>query len=402
LPIPKANFAKVAINGESWGIYVNAQQFDKVFLKESYSTEEGTRWKVKGSPRAAAGLDYIGDNIEDYKRKYQIKSGDDEAAWKALMALCKTLSETSEGELEAALLPILDVDSVLWFLALDNGLINNDGYWVRASDYSLYRDPMGKFHVIAHDLNETFQPAMGPGMGRPPMGFGGPPGGGMGRGPGPGRPGGPGPGGPGQGGPGQNGSPGQDGTSQGGPGFGGPGGPGQGGPGQGGPGQGGPGQGGPGQFGPGGPRPPFGPPHAGMGVELDPLIGLDDATKPLRSKLLSVPAFRDKYLRHVKTIAEEWLDWKKLKPVVDQYVKLIDSEIEADTRKLATHSAFKKAVGMGADNTIGVDRPTMSLGAFAQQRRKYLLNYPDIKKLSNAHAKGAPVGERSGRPSSAK
>ena len=30
IPAPKANFARVVINGESWGIYVNAQQFNKI------------------------------------------------------------------------------------------------------------------------------------------------------------------------------------------------------------------------------------------------------------------------------------------------------------------------------------------------------------------------------------
>ena len=53
IPAPKANFVKVVINGESWGLYVNAQQFDKVFLAESYPSSKGTRWKVKGSPGGA-------------------------------------------------------------------------------------------------------------------------------------------------------------------------------------------------------------------------------------------------------------------------------------------------------------------------------------------------------------
>src|SRR6185436_7311808 len=47
IPAPKANLVKVVINGESWGVYVNAQQFDKVFLKENYQTTKGTRWKVR-------------------------------------------------------------------------------------------------------------------------------------------------------------------------------------------------------------------------------------------------------------------------------------------------------------------------------------------------------------------
>ena len=34
----------------------------------------------------------------------------------------------------------------------------------------------------------------------------------------------------------------------------------------------------------------------GASAELDPLVGLDDTTKPLRSKLLAVPALRERYL----------------------------------------------------------------------------------------------------------
>ena len=97
--------------------------------------------------------------------------------------------------------------------------------------------------------------------------------------------------------------------------------------------------------GPGGPggrtRRSAGPPAVG-GVELDPLVGLDDARKPLRSRLLAVPSLRARYLAHVRTIAEEWLDWKKLGPVVAQYRALIEKEVEADTRKLTSLAAFQK------------------------------------------------------------
>ena len=69
------------------------------------------------------------------------------------------------SKLEAALAPILDVDGALRFLALDNALINNDGYWTRASDYSLYQDVNGNFHVIPHDFNETVNETEGRGFG---------------------------------------------------------------------------------------------------------------------------------------------------------------------------------------------------------------------------------------------
>ncbi len=310
MPAPKANFVKVVINGESWGVYANVQQFNKEFLAENYKSAKGTRWKVRGSPAGGGGLDYISDNIADYERRYEMKSGDSDKAWKALISLCKTLKDTPTEELEAALKPILDIDSLLWFLALDVSLINNDGYWVRASDYSIFRDEKGVFHILPHDMNEALHGMMGgPGMGGPGMGG---PGGGRG-------------------------------------GF------------------------GPGGFGGGG----FGPPDGGARTapaELDPLVGLEDARKPLRSRILSVPAWRALYLQHVRQIAEESLDWKNLGPVVAQYRSLIEPEIAIDTRKLSSLAAFQRAT---ADNPTAEDRPqgrpSLALREFADQRRAYLL-----------------------------
>ncbi len=43
IPAPKANLVRVVINGESWGVYVNAQQFDKTFLAENGVTGSGGR-----------------------------------------------------------------------------------------------------------------------------------------------------------------------------------------------------------------------------------------------------------------------------------------------------------------------------------------------------------------------
>src|SRR5262249_7500312 len=128
------------INGESWGIYVSQQHFDKEFVKESFGSAKGARWKVPGSPNGRGGLEYLGDDAKDYKRIYEIKSKDDPQAWAALIQLCKILDETPTNKLEAALSPVLDVDGALKFLAWENVLANGDGFWTRASDYCLYLD----------------------------------------------------------------------------------------------------------------------------------------------------------------------------------------------------------------------------------------------------------------------
>lgn len=189
---PRANFVRVVINGENWGIYQNVQQFNKEFLKENFKSTDGARWKAPG-PNPQAGLAYLGDDAAIYKQTYEIKSKDDAAQWAALIELCKLLNQTPANRITTALSPVLDIDSALRFLALDNALVNNDGYWSRASDYSLYRDTSGKFHIIPHDANETFGEGMGFG---PPGGPGGPGGFGPGGPGGPGGFGGRGPGGP--------------------------------------------------------------------------------------------------------------------------------------------------------------------------------------------------------------
>lgn len=305
LPAPKANLVRVVINGESWGIYANAQQFDKHFTQESFGSTEGHRWKVSGSPNGRGTLAFLGEDPAPYKKIYDLKGKDSEKAWKDLIQLTRVLNQTPTDQLEAALAPILDIDGALRFLAVENALINNDGYWIRTSDYALYQDPKGRFHVVPHDMNEAFSRAGGPGFGGGPGGPGGR------RGPG-------GPGGPGGGGG-----------------------------------------------------------NRVDGVKLDPLYAAQDGNKPLISKLLAVPALRERYLGHVRTIAERSLDWQKLGPLAERLHNLIASEVRADGRKLDSTEAFEQSLTQDvAGNGFGPGGGgSMGLKNFAEQRRAYLLEY---------------------------
>ncbi len=115
------------------------------------------------------------------------------------------------------------------------------------------------------------------------------------------------------------------------------------------------------------------------GVALDPLTGMDDTRKPLRSKLLAVPSLKKKYLQNIYTIANEQLNWKNLGPVVAAYRKQIEADVKADTRKLSSFEAFASAT---ADSLPagGARGREMSLRQFADQRREYLINHPEVKK----------------------
>ena len=116
------------------------------------------------------------------------------------------------------------------------------------------------------------------------------------------------------------------------------------------------------------------------GVKLDPLVAAKDETKPLISKLLAVPEWKEKYLGYVREIAEKQLDWKHLGPRAERYQKLIDEYVKADTRKLDSYEAFEKSLTEDATGEGGgFGRISISLKNFADQRREYLLNYKEAK-----------------------
>jgi hypothetical protein len=274
IPAVKANFARVVINGESWGIYINQQTFSKEFALEAFKTNKGTRWKSPNNS-TGGGFGYLGDDIALYKRWYEIKGADRPEEWRALIQATKILAETPPEKLEAALAPVMDVDEVLRYLALDVTLVNNDGYWRDGSDFNVYRGVDGRFLVTLHDVNEGFRTG--------------------GRG--------------------------------------------------------------------------------GNGAQPDPLAAMDDPNKALRHKLLAVPALRTRYLAYVGDIADKWLDWQRLGPIVDKYRKLIEADVAADTRKHETIEAFTNGIyGPGGD----APPPPSTIKGFADQRRAALLAHPEI------------------------
>jgi hypothetical protein len=274
IPAPKANFVRVVINGENWGIYANAQQFNKEFVRDNFNTTKGGRWKVPQGGRGGfgvGGFTYVGDDVDRYNGVFQIKSKDRPEDWAALIDLARTLQETPPEQLEAALASRLDIDGYLRFLALDNALASGDGFYARGADYSLYLDPDGRFHFVFHDANEMFSA------------------------------------GGGRGGPG------------------------------------------------------------GGGVRLSPLTAQDDQNKPIISKVLAVPALRAKYLAFVREIAETWLDWNAVGPVVRQYRDLIAADVARDTRKLYTTEEFLQATSDTGE--VG------TLRGFIEERRAFLLRW---------------------------
>ena len=282
MPAMKTNLVKLVINGENWGVYINLQQYNKDFLAEWFDTKGGIRWKV--GPGRGGALTYAGDDPAAYQETYQLKTRNVENPWEGLIALSKMLDETtSDTELAENLPSLLNIDQVLWQLAVSNVFMDDDGYIHKGGDYAIYQDVNGRFHLVPHDNNESLR------FGRS--------------------------------------------------------------------GRGGPGGGGPGGW-------SWGDLENGM---VSPVAHEDNASRPLIHRLLSNPEWRARYLAHVRTVADEWLDWEMFEPIIKEYQTLIDAEVQQDDKKLYGYQEF--ATGVPED-----------LKRFVTQRREHLRNHPEFNK----------------------
>ena len=155
LPTLNANHVRVAINGESWGVYVNQQRYNRDFLREAFKTEDGVRFKSSNRSRFGS-LSYLAGGAAEYRKWYEIQSADRDESWAALINVTKVLAETPSDQLKKAIEPILNVDGALRYLALDMVMMSGDGYWLFGSDFNLYVDSKGMLHILHHDANEAF------------------------------------------------------------------------------------------------------------------------------------------------------------------------------------------------------------------------------------------------------
>jgi len=161
MPAPACNFAKVFINKDFYGLYVNTESIDEVFIEKHFGTKAGflvkcdpDNWKrvrsQSGCPKGEnASLMYLNDSPGCYDAFYEV---DDPASWKPLINLIKVLNKEPD-KLES----VLNIDQTLWMHALNNVMVNLDSYTGSLShNYYLWIDSTGVAHPLIWDLNMAF------------------------------------------------------------------------------------------------------------------------------------------------------------------------------------------------------------------------------------------------------
>jgi len=107
--------------------------------------------------------------------------------------------------------------------------------------------------------------------------------------------------------------------------------------------------------------------------KMDPFLQFNDPNRPLLSRMLQAPRFKETYLAHFRTVLENDFRWDVIGPLVSKWQALIDQEVKADPIKIFSYEAFKKNVTETVEERSG-------LKPFVETRRAYLLGLDPFKR----------------------
>jgi hypothetical protein len=160
VPAARAAHARLFLNGQYYGLYLNVEQVDEQFLQARFGNDTGYLYKClwpadltwKGSAAAAYRP------TDASRRPYDLqRGGSDSAGYEDLAHLIDVVNTTPSDTFPEAIEAVFDVNGFLRVLAVDVLTGNWDNYWFLKNNFYLYFNPdTGLFHWLPFDLDNTF------------------------------------------------------------------------------------------------------------------------------------------------------------------------------------------------------------------------------------------------------
>ncbi len=113
---------------------------------------------------------------------------------------------------------------------------------------------------------------------------------------------------------------------------------------------------------------------------LDLFYNINNQSRPLISKLLSIPEYKKKYLAHYRTIVKELIETDTIINRVSQLQTIIDSYVNADPNKLTSYNDFQNSLTADVGLAMGIQ-------PFLTDRYNYItsdINYNKIAPVISA------------------
>ncbi len=164
-PAPMANYARVKVNNEYYGLMVNIEVVNKDFMDKHLGTDQGDLFfaeSVALEKELQCNSNVYGTLKKDRSKEcLQLNFVKKEGTWSDLYELTTTLKD-NPGQIDR----ILDVDQVLWMLAYNNVFLNLKSYSGKYSyNYYLAKAEGGRFMMLPGRLNLSFGSYKNTGLG---------------------------------------------------------------------------------------------------------------------------------------------------------------------------------------------------------------------------------------------
>ena len=112
LPTHRANYARIFLNGDYLGVYVNVERIDTSFVQQHLPDASGALFKVdEGGP--GSNLQLVSDAPSFYKKTFEPKSDSAKKAYPHLVDFMRMINATEPDEFAAALESSLELDDFL-------------------------------------------------------------------------------------------------------------------------------------------------------------------------------------------------------------------------------------------------------------------------------------------------
>ena len=147
LPASRCGFARVHVNGEDLGLYVNVESVKEPFLEHHWGDSTGNLYE--------GTLSDFGPGLSG---TLEPKTNEDETDRSDIQAVVDAL-DVSDDELLESLDQVIDLDQFLSHWAMEVITKHQDGYAANTNNFYIYADPSdGRFDFITWGTDDTLSP----------------------------------------------------------------------------------------------------------------------------------------------------------------------------------------------------------------------------------------------------
>lgn len=153
----RCNYARVYLNDEYQGVYVNVERIDESFIEQHLPDANGALFKVdEGGP--GCNLQFLGDDPSIYKKTFEAKSESAKKAHLRLVEFIRTINQSKTSDFAAKLEATMELDDFLRTAAvmLFSGAFDQLTGW-GPHNYYLYHDARrDRWRYLPWDLDVGF------------------------------------------------------------------------------------------------------------------------------------------------------------------------------------------------------------------------------------------------------